>query len=198
MLLLLFFILCMSEDSPKPSEIQEETHPITTKVFFDIRMGNEKAGRIVIGLYSDVSPKAVENFRALCTGEKGLSSTGLPLHYKGCKFHRVIPNFILQSGDITQANGYGGESIYGLTFPDENLEVNHTKKGLVSMQNNGPDTNNSQFMISLIPTPWFSGRYIVVGEVIEGYDLCQKIGNSGNRSGETTRPVIIENSGVLI
>ncbi|BFU23465.1 peptidyl-prolyl cis-trans isomerase, putative [Entamoeba histolytica HM-1:IMSS-B] len=195
------FLLCVltvfAENERGPQPPPKVQPKITNKVFLDIRIGYEKVGRIVIGLYGEIVPKTVENFRALCTGEKGIGKYGMPLHYKGTKFHRVIPGFIIQGGDIVSANGLGGESIYGDMFDDENFVLNHTKKGLVSMANYGENTNNSQFFIEMIPTYWLDGRHVVFGEVIEGMDVCEKVMNQGNRSGETTKPVIIEDSGEL-
>lgn len=109
------------------------------KVFFDISLNNKPAGRIVFELFADVVPKTAENFRALCTGEKGNSPvSGKPLHYKGSGFHRVIKQFMIQGGDFTAGNGTGGESIYGEKFEDENFETMHTKPFLLSMANAGP------------------------------------------------------------
>mmetsp|Transcript_5752 Transcript_5752/g.8864 ORF Transcript_5752/g.8864 Transcript_5752/m.8864 type:complete len:173 (+) Transcript_5752:56-574(+) len=167
------------------------------KVFFDISIGGQAAGRIEFTLFADVVPKTAENFRALCTGEKGKGKSGKPLHYKGSKFHRVIPNFMLQGGDFTRGNGTGGESIYGNKFNDENFTLKHTKPGLLSMANAGPNTNGSQFFITTVKTAWLDGKHTVFGEVTSGMDLVKKIENYGSQNGATSKAITITDCGQL-
>lgn len=158
------------------------------KVFFDITIGGRYIGRLVMLLYADTVPKTAENFRALCTGERGQASTGQPLHYKGCSFHRVIKGFMIQGGDFTRGDGTGGESIYGEKFADENFKVKHTQAGLLSMANAGPGTNGSQFFITSGPTPHLDGKHVVFGRVIEGLDdVFKAIENT--KTGASDRPV---------
>src|SRR5574343_579360 len=120
---------------------------MSTRVFFDITIGGRAAGRVVFELFSDV-PETCENFRALCTGERGVGRSGKPLHFQNCVFHRIIPQFMCQGGDFTRGDGTGGESIYGDKFADENFVLKHTSPGLLSMANAGKNTNGSQFFIT--------------------------------------------------
>jgi len=169
-----------------------------TKVFFDMSIGGEPAGRITFKLYDEATPKTAENFRALCTGEKGNGNYGGKLHYKGSTFHRVIPNFMCQGGDFTRHNGTGGESIYGERFPDENFDVAHSKPGLLSMANAGPNTNGSQFFITTVQTPHLNGRHTVFGEVIEGMEVVDTIESYGSSpTGRTSEEITVTDCGEL-
>eukprot|EP01084_Bolivina_argentea_P040946 75558_1 len=171
--------------------------PTNPKVFFDVAIGGKPAGRIEMTLRSDVVPKTAENFRALCTGEKGTGRSGKPLHFKGSSFHRVIPSFMCQGGDFTRGNGTGGESIYGEKFADENFSLKHTGPGILSMANAGPNTNGSQFFLCTEKTPWLDGKHVVFGSVTNGMNVVQSIEAVGSTSGKASQPVVIMDCGQI-
>ena len=162
------------------------------RVFFDITHDGKALGRVTMELFDDVVPKTAENFRALCTGEKGQG-----LHYKNSTFHRIIPEFMCQGGDFTNHNGTGGKSIYGAKFQDENFKLRHTEPGILSMANAGPNTNGSQFFICTVPCPWLDGKHVVFGKVVEGMDVVKAMEKKGSQSGKTAGKVMISDCGQL-
>lgn len=161
-----------------------------SQVYFDVSANGSKLGRITFKLYNDVVPKTAENFRALCTGEKGFG-------YANSAFHRVIPQFMLQGGDFTRGNGTGGKSIYGEKFADENFAKKHDRPGLLSMANAGPNTNGSQFFVTTVPCSWLDGKHVVFGEVVDGMDIVKTIESYGSNSGATKARITIDQSGEL-
>ncbi|KAI0636151.1 cyclophilin-like domain-containing protein [Trametes polyzona] len=195
---------------------------VRPRVFFDITIDNQPSGRIIFELFNDTVPKTSENFRALCTGEKGLSPLSeRPLYYKNSIIHRSIPGFMIQGGgtsssflvwdlvftrdvamrheDFTKRNGTGGESIYGGPFPDEDLSRPLDSEGLLCMANKGPNTNNSQFFITLRDCPHLNGKHVVFGRVIRGYDIVERIAQVPTDEKDRPRaPVVIANSGELM
>ena len=175
----------------------ETLDTVTEKVFFDITIDGEAAGRIVFGLFGNTVPKTAGNFAALTTGEAGVGNSGKPLYFKGSSFHRIIPGCMAQGGDFTNGNGTGGESIYGSKFADENFTLKHSKPYLLSMANAGPNTNGSQFFITFAATSWLDGRHTVFGEVIEGVDVVLKLEKIGSGSGTTSKKAVIADSGKL-
>jgi peptidylprolyl isomerase len=147
-------------------------------------------GKITFELYDDVVPITAENFKTICSNTTQLT-------YKGSPFHRIIPDFMLQGGDITAGNGTGGKSIYGNKFKDENFKIKHTKPGQLSMANAGPNTNGSQFFITTVPCPWLDGKHVVFGEVTDGLDLVTKIEALGSESGKPKKKVTVADCGLL-
>ncbi|XP_058737993.1 peptidyl-prolyl cis-trans isomerase CYP63-like [Vicia villosa] len=165
-------------------------------VFFDVSVDGDPVERIVIELFSSVVPKTAENFRALCTGEKGIGeSTGKPLHYKGTGFHRIIKGFMAQGGDFSRGNGTGGESIYGGKFADENFKLKHDGPGVLSMANSGPNTNGSQFFIIFKRQPHLDGKHVVFGKVTKGLEILKKMEQLGTSDGKPTKPIKIVDCG---
>lgn len=148
----------------------------------------EELGRVEFELRNDVVPRTAENFRALCTGEKGYG-------YKGCTFHRIIPGFMCQGGDFTKHNGTGGKSIYGDRFGDENFQLSHDEPYLLSMANAGPNTNGSQFFITLDKTPWLNNKHVVFGKVVSGQNVVNAMAAEGSAEGKTKSKVFIKDCG---
>ncbi|CUA76009.1 peptidyl-prolyl isomerase G (cyclophilin G) [Rhizoctonia solani] len=169
------------------------------RVFFNFEADGHPLGRVVFELFRDEVPKTVENFRALATGEKGLSQVSqTPLYYKGCIIHRSIENFMIQGGDFTKRNGTGGESIYGHPFEDENFNRDVDAEGLLVMANRGPNTNSSQFFITVRPCPHLNGKHVVFGRVVSGQDIVKQISEMPvDEKSRPLKPVVIASCGEL-
>ncbi|KAH6814516.1 rotamase CYP 7 [Perilla frutescens var. frutescens] len=196
--LVIFLSFALAQAKKSKESLKEVTH----KVYFDVEIDGKPAGRITMGLFGKAVPKTAENFRALCTGEKGVGQHGKPLHYKGSAFHRIIPSFMIQGGDFTLGDGRGGESIYGEKFADENFKLKHTGPGLLLLLAHVDGKcrarpNGSQFFITTVTTSWLDGRHVVFGKVLSGMDVVYKVEAEGKQSGEPKRKVVIADSGEL-
>ncbi|XP_049548879.1 peptidyl-prolyl cis-trans isomerase, rhodopsin-specific isozyme isoform X1 [Anopheles darlingi] len=171
-------------------QIQSATFTVTSQVYLDVSIDGEQIGRIIIGLFGTEAPKTVANFRQLCTdGVEGFT-------YKGSRFHRVIPKFMIQGGDVVSGDGHGAISIYGQYFEDENLNINHTCSGFIAMANRGPDTNGCQFYITTMPTPWLDGKHTIFGKVLDGHGVVHKVEQTKTDTDDyPVKPVIIDDCG---
>ncbi|EDO08646.1 peptidyl-prolyl isomerase cyclophilin family protein [Babesia bovis T2Bo] len=166
----------------------ESEFTFTHKVTMNIAKNGENIGQLILGLYGDETPKTVANFVSMCEGH---SVNGRIYSYKGSVFHRIIPNFMIQGGDIVNGNGTGSVSIYGERFADENFNIKHGAPGALSMANAGPNTNGSQFFITTVQTPWLDGRHVVFGRLMDGWTTLQEMESEGTPSGSTRSKMTI-------
>ncbi|KAK3221311.1 hypothetical protein Dsin_008336 [Dipteronia sinensis] len=194
-----FFVNLLVVRRSRTSEVLmcADTLMMNPRVLFDLSIGGHPAGRIVIELFADSTPITTENFRALCTREKGISTVGKPLHYKGSTFHRLMLEYMVYGGDITHGNGTGGESIYGLNFKDENLVKKHIGPNILSMAKTGKEGNESRFFICTVKTEWLDRNQVILGQVFEGFDVLKAVDKIGSSSGLTSKPIMVIDCGEL-
>ena len=186
----------ISNSQKKNDNTTVDTNDISAQPFFDIEIGEVFIGRITFQLFDDIVPKTCKNFRYLCS--KGMNNSQKPC-YQGSAFHRVIKDFMIQGGDFTNGDGTGGVSIYGQKFEDENFELEHNQPGLLSMANSGPNTNGSQFFITLNKTPWLDKKHVVFGIITSGYDVIKQIENVNTNSNDSPEnKIVITKCGLLI
>ncbi|XP_035666301.1 peptidyl-prolyl cis-trans isomerase B-like [Branchiostoma floridae] len=181
----------------KDKDNEEEEVPkllVTKKAWFDVEVDDEPIGRFVVGLFGEMAPITVANFAALARGNYRMDPK---FGYKNTYIHRVVQDHVIQGGDITVGDGTGGKSIYGADFADETFDLSHDDKGWVSMANAGPDSNNSQFFITLQPARFLDKRHVAFGKIIEGMDIVEKIGEVDvDDFGRPKKPVLIKDCGV--
>jgi len=176
-------------------------YTVTDEVWFDIEVkdydgpGEDYKGRFVIALFGETAPMTTMNFAAIARGYKRGKEK---LHYKDSRIHRIVPDFVVQMGDITTGDGTGGTSIYGKQFNDEEFILSHRSAGWVAMANHGPDTNGSQFFILLTKARWLDGKHVVFGKVVRGWDVIEVISNLDLIEGyaDPIKEVMIVDSGV--
>ncbi|CAM9800669.1 unnamed protein product [Chrysoparadoxa australica] len=168
-------------------------------VYLDVAIGGAYAGRFTIELRMDIVAKTGENFRQLCIGGREATPDGVPLSYKGSVFHRVVSDFAIQGGDIMNSNGTGKVSSYGRLFDDENFLLQHVGPGVVTMANNGPDSNGAQFMITTVETPWMDNINLVFGCLcnLESFELLSKIEACGTPHGKPSQLIQVTDCGQL-
>eukprot|EP00930_Biecheleria_cincta_P044764 TRINITY_DN30828_c0_g1_i1.p1 TRINITY_DN30828_c0_g1~~TRINITY_DN30828_c0_g1_i1.p1 ORF type:complete len:509 (-),score=111.19 TRINITY_DN30828_c0_g1_i1:94-1593(-) len=168
---------------------------VNPQVFLEICVDGQSVGRIVIELFADTAPQTAENFRCLCTGERGRGLSGKRLNYLGSIFHKIIPGFLCVGGDFTMGDGTGGESIYGSDFKDENFEVKHSERGVISMANSGTDSNGSQFVICFRACPELDDKNVAFGKIVSGLDVLEQLEALGSEDGAPKRRATILDCG---
>lgn len=173
---------------------------ITHQCFLDVSIDGEYEGRLVVGLYGNHLPLTVNNFLSLCAGVKCNDDAGTDMHYRGCPFHRVVPKVLCQTGDVIEGDGTASVSVYGQPFPDESFAIKHSRAGLLSMANAGPNTNGSQFFFILGESEHLNGKHVVFGELLDGWPVLKRVEACGaaDLSGNTVRKVVIDDCGVLL